>query len=374
MASYGAMRIVVAPDSYKESLDAVSAARALARGVRAADPDAEVDLCPVADGGEGTLDALLEALGGERRSSRVTGPLGETVDAEWGILGDGRTVVIESAQAVGLSLVPPGRRDPTRTTSYGLGELIREATALAPERIIVGLGGSAVNDLGVGMAQALGVEFGGLPVPAAGKDLGEVRFIDNGACPDALFDIRFTAACDVTNPLLGPEGAARTYAPQKGASPEQVELLERAAERFVRGILWVDHRKPGMGAAGGLGFGLKLFCAAKLTRGIDVVLRTLRFSRRVRGADLVLTGEGRIDAQSLHGKACYGVLRASMMRGVPVIALAGTRGEGSEALLDAGFAACHAITDRGISEEEARRHAARHLEDLARDAVLAFRE
>ncbi|MBW2254809.1 MAG: glycerate kinase [Deltaproteobacteria bacterium] len=385
------MRVVIAPDKYKDSATAQVAAEAMARGVRAAVPDAEVDLCPLADGGEGTVEALLAAAGGERRRTWVTGPLGTPVEAEWAVLADG-AAVIEMAAAAGLALVPPGRRDPARTTTFGVGELIRDALDAGVSRIVVGVGGSGTVDGGVGAAQALGVDFrlegpsgAGSPSsrPLNGGDLRHLVAAGLNGVDPRLAVTDLAVACDVTNPLLGPNGAAAVYAPQKGANPEQVEMLEAGLAHLAvlaaapGTSLHLAADTPGAGAAGGLAFGLAAFFGARLVSGIDVVLAQVGFAERLRGADLVLTGEGRLDGQSLQGKTCVGVARAARAVGVPAMALVGSVGPGAERAREEGLVAVFSMCDAPMVLEHAMRDVERLLEAAAHEAlslVAAFAE
>lgn len=369
------MRVVIAPDKFKESATARAAAEAMARGVRTAMPDAEIDLCPVADGGEGTVEALLVAVGGERRRARVTGPLGTPVEAEWALLADG-TAAIEMAAAGGLALVPPDRRDPTRTTTFGVGELIREALDAGVPRILVGVGGSGTVDGGAGAVQALGAAFSESARPLTGGDLLRLVAVDLRHLDPRLGDTDLAVACDVANPLLGPGGAAAVYGPQKGAGPEQVVMLEEGLARLARLAaapgtdLNPTATTPGAGAAGGLAFGLAAFLGARLIPGIDLVLDRVGFAERVAGADLVLTGEGRLDDQSLRGKACVGVARAARAAGVPAVALVGSVGPGAERAREEGLVAVFSICDGPMRVEEAMRDAERLLEAAAREALF----
>ena len=363
------MKVVIAPDSFKESLTAVEAAEAMQRGVLTACPDATVDLCPMADGGEGTVEALVAATGGARRATTVSGPLGQPVDARWGILGTSRTAVIEMAEAAGLHLVPLARRNPTRTTTFGVGQLIRCALDEGVDGIIVGIGGSATNDGGTGMAQALGVRFAGAAEPMTGGALVEVTSVDLTGRDDRLSRVRIVVACDVTNPLTGPEGAAAIYGPQKGATVEQVRELDAGLAHLASLILGADPEAPGAGAAGGLGFGLVAFCAAELTSGVDLVIEATQLDHRVADADLVLTGEGRLDGQSIRGKTCIGVARAARKHSVPTIALVGSLGPDVQRTLDCGLHSYHALTDRVESRDQSIRHADRLLTDLAAEIV-----
>lgn len=376
------MKIVIAPDKFKGSLSAPEAAEAMARGVKQRLGDGvAIDLCPVADGGEGTVDALVEATGGEYRRAQVTGPLGEPVDAMWGMLGDGRTAVIEMAAAAGLALIPEDKRDPTTTTTYGVGELMLAALDAGATKIIVGIGGSGTTDGGAGMAQALGVRFEGGVTPMTGKALKEVSAIDmSGLDPRVrqMAEARqaggqdeggVLVASDVTNPLCGPEGAAAVFGPQKGATAEHVSLLDSGLDHLAGLVEIVDPAAPGMGAAGGLGFGLVAFAGAKLEPGIDLVLDAVGFAKRVQGADLVLTGEGKLDGQSLQGKACVGVAQAAKRAGVKTIALVGVAGEGAEKTLNAGLTRYHALVGDDVTPEQAMANAGQLLTALARDVV-----
>jgi glycerate 2-kinase len=358
------MRILVAPDSFKGSLSAEAAAEAIARGVRRAMPDALVDLCPLADGGEGTAAVLVAALGGTFHERTVCGPLGAPVTARWAMLGDGATAVIESAEAAGLLLVPEGRRDPTRTTTFGVGELVREALREGATRVWVTLGGTATTDGGTGLAQALGVRFDGMTLPASGGQLAAIRSIDVTGRLPALASAELVALADVDNPLTGETGAARVFAPQKGASPAQVAELD-AALRHLAAVAGDPGTTPGDGAAGGLGYGLRVLAGARRRRGIDVVRGAVRFDERLRSADLVLTGEGRLDGQSARGKVVGGVCEQCRSLGVPAIALVGSVGPGAELLLERGLVAFHALVDDRILEAEARVRAAELLESLA---------
>jgi glycerate kinase len=373
------MRVVVAPDKFKESATAQVVAEAMARGVRSAVPDAEVDLCPLADGGEGTVEALLAAVGGERRRVRVTGPLGEPVEAEWALLADG-AAVIEMASAAGLALVPHGWRDPTRTTTFGVGELIRDALDAGVPRILVGVGGSGTVDGGAGAAQALGIEFplpgsGASTRPLTGADLRDLVAVEAGDADPRLAVTDLAVACDVANPLLGPEGAAAVYAPQKGALPDQVEALEAGLAHLAALAAALEpHPRigpdtPGAGAAGGLAFGLGAFFGARLVAGIDLVLTQVRFAERLRRADLVLTGEGRLDGQSLQGKTCVGVARAARAAGVPTVALVGSIGPGAERAQEEGLTAVLSICDGPMTLERAMGDVERLLEAAVRNAL-----
>ena len=333
--SYNApMRIVIAPQAFKESLSAREAAEAIARGVRRALPSAETALLPVADGGDDTLETLVETTGGEYREAQVTGPVGEPAPARWGVLGDGVTAMVEAAQACGMARIPRGYpRDPSRTTTRGVGELLRHALDRGHRRIIVGVGGSATNDGGAGMAQALGVRLLdrlGREVGPGGAALAALERIDASGRDPRLAEATVTVAVDVSNPLCGPQGAAATYGPQKGATPEMVELLDAALARMadvVRRDLGLEVRDlPGAGAAGGMGAGLVAFLGAELRPGADLVCDAVGLERRVEGADLVIVGEGRLDWQTAFNKAPFAVARRAQRHGVPVLALVGFAG------------------------------------------------
>ena len=372
------MKVVVAPDSFKECLSAEHVARALARGVRAADPEAEVVCVPMADGGEGTVRALVAATAGRLHQARVTGPLGGSVTAEFGVLGDGSTAVIEMAAASGLPLVAPERRDPTQTTTRGTGELIAAALDLGVDRLILGIGGSATTDGGAGMAQALGarlLDADGQPIDGTGGGLAHLARIDCSAMDVRLARVRVDVACDVDNPLCGPRGAARVYAPQKGATPAQVEELEANLAHFadcVERDLGLDVRRvPGAGAAGGLGAGLMAFLGGTLRPGIELVIDAVGLERKLQGADLVLVGEGRIDDQTAHGKVPVGVSRLARRLGIPAVAVCGALGPGFEAVHAEGVVACFSILDGPRSLDEAFGRAPELLARAAEEVVGA---
>jgi glycerate 2-kinase len=373
------MKIVVAPDSFKGSLKSPAVARAMAAGARAAVPGAETVELPVGDGGEGTLEALVQATGGAFETHTVTGPLGEPVAARLGLLGDGETVFVEMAEASGLSRVPPDSRDPLRATSFGTGELLRAALQTGRPRLVVGIGGSATNDGGAGLLRALGVAFRS----ASGDDLAHggaaLLGLESIDLPDGIIPpgIEIVVACDVTNPLTGPEGASAVYGPQKGASPEDIRLLDRALGHYAA----VAGKKlgrncmdvPGAGAAGGLGFALVAFLGARLERGAPLVLDAVRFDEHLRGASLVLTGEGRIDRQTTEfGKTLTAIGERARRGGVPVLALAGGLGTDLGDYRAAGISAVGSIVPRPMELEEAMKQAPTLLEDAARRLVEVF--
>jgi glycerate kinase len=375
------MRVICAPDSFKESLSAPDVAAAMARGIAQALPNATIDLCPIADGGEGTVDAMLAATAGQLRQTRVLGPLGDPIQAAWGIAGhipnQPLTAIIEMAAASGLALVPPHQRDPTETTTYGTGQLIRAALDAGAQRIILGIGGSATTDAGCGAAQALGVRFLDsradlINQPITGGLLRQITHIDLRPLDPRLARTQLVIACDVTNPLTGPNGAAAIYGPQKGASPQQVQLLDGSLARLsalMRDTHAIDIAdQPGTGAAGGLGFGAVAFLGGQLGRGIDLVLQAVGFDQRVRDCDLCLTGEGRIDGQTLAGKALAGVARAAQKHHVPTIALVGSVGPGVERVREIGISQYHVI-GQGLPVHESMARAAELLTSTT-DIVL----
>ena len=370
------MKVVIAPQSFKGGISALEAAEAICRGVRAAIPDAETVLVPVADGGDGTLDALVAGTGGKIFRSIVIGPLGQPLEALWGVMADGQTAIIEMAQASGLALVPPQRRNPEVTTTRGTGEIISEALAKGFGRIIVGLGGSATNDGGAGMAAALGARFLDAQdrvVSEGGAPLAHLARIDVSGLDPKLATTRIIGATDVTNPLCGPTGASAVYGPQKGASPKTVAELDAALENYAR----VLHRdidqdvadRPGAGAAGGLGAGLIAFAGAELRSGIDMVCEVVEFDAHLDGADLVLTGEGRADRSTIYNKAPVGVARRALAKGVPTVLLAGSLGPGHQELYQHGIAGIICIADRPMSFQQSIRRTAELLEGAAERAL-----
>ena len=353
------MRVIVAPDSYKGSVTALGVAEAIERGVRAVFPGAEVVKVPIADGGEGTVDALVVATKGRLEETVVRGPLGEPVRAKWGVLGDGETAVIEMAAASGLPLVPKERRDPRVTTTHGTGELVCAALDARLTKLVVGIGGSATNDGGAGFARALGVRFldeAGRELPEGGAALARLHRIDLSGLDPRLADARIVVACDVDNPLVGPRGASAVYGPQKGATQEMVRELDAALARYAevaRAATGRDVAKePGAGAAGGLGAGLLLFTSAELRPGVSIVLESTGFEALVRGADLVITGEGRTDFQTAMGKAPVGVAAAAARHGVPVVCLSGGLGDGAEEVLAKGIDGLASVVPGPMSLEE----------------------
>lgn len=372
------MKIVIAPQSFKGSVSALQAAQAIQRGVAAASPEATTVLIPVADGGDGTLEVLVDSTGGQIFRSIVTGPLGHAVEASWGVLGDGETALIEMARASGLAMVPHRRRNPRTTTTYGTGEIIREAAERGFTRIIVGLGGSATNDAGMGMAAALGVRFldeEGRQLPRGGAALSRLARIDVSGLHPKVAQVSIVGATDVTNPLCGPSGASAIFGPQKGATPEIVAELDAALANFARvarrdvGLDFLEGDFPGAGAAGGLGAGLMAFAGGRLQSGIDMVCEVLGFEEQVRDADLVLTGEGRADLSSIYDKAPVGVARKAARHGVPTVILAGSLGDGYQELYSNGIAAVVSIADRPMTFERSLSRTEELLERAAERTV-----
>ncbi len=373
------MKILLAPDSFKECLSAAEVAAAMARGVRRVLPAAELVELPLGDGGEGTAAALCSATGGHWRTCRVRGPLGDPVEARLALLGDGHTAVVEMAEAAGLHLLPPAARDPARASTYGVGELIRAALDAGATRLILALGGSATNDGGAGMAQALGarlLDASGAELPPGGAALQRLHRIDLSGLDPRLAMLRVDAACDVVNPLTGPTGASAVFGPQKGATPAQVTELDAALAHYAtmieRDIGLALERTPGAGAAGGLGGGAMAFLGARLVRGVELVLEAVGFDRHLKGAALVLTGEGRIDGQTAYGKLPSGVAQAAGAQGVPVVALAGQVGEGSENLRDCGIAAVFALAPGPVALATAMTQAEVDLERVAAQVAAVF--
>ena len=363
------MKIVIAPDSFKESLSAAEVCRAIHKGISQRLPSSEVVCVPMADGGEGTLDALVDATNGYRQAVRVMGPLPDMqVEAQFGMLGDGETAVIEMARASGIELLTPEQRDPRLTTSYGTGQLISAALDAGAKRLIVAIGGSATNDGGVGMMQALGVRFLDkyrYPIGHGGAQLSRIADIDMEALDPRLADVEVVAACDVDNPLVGERGASAVFGPQKGASPDVVAQLDLALAKYAGcideklGCQVID--VAGAGAAGGMGAALLAFMQAELKPGIEIVSETVSLSEKLQGADWVITGEGRVDGQTLGGKTPAGVAKLAHSMGIPTIALAGSMGDGCDTLRQVGIVACFSILSKPCSLSQALSEGAENL-------------
>ena len=374
------MKIIIAPQGFKGSVSALAAAMAIERGVMAAEPEAKTVLVPVADGGDGTLDALVGSTGGQVFQSTVIGPLGQPLQAMWGVMGDGKTAVVEMARASGLALVPPRQHNPRITTTQGTGQVIKEALDRGFTRIIVGLGGSATNDGGTGMATALGARFldeRGRPIPAGGAALARLADVDAGELHPGLSGATIIGATDVTNPLCGPTGASAIFGPQKGASPEVVAELDAALLNFAQ-VVRRDLRQdvaevPGAGAAGGLGAGLIVFAGAQLRSGIDMVCDVLGFDNHLEGADLVITGEGRADQTTIFDKAPVGVARRALLQNVPTLLLAGSLGPGHEELYQHGIAGMICISDGPMSLNQSLKRTEELLEAAAQRTIRLLR-
>ncbi|BCU54373.1 glycerate kinase [Enterobacter kobei] len=374
------MKIVIAPDSYKESLSALDVATAIERGFKEIFPDAEYVKLPVADGGEGTVEAMVAATHGRIVNVNVTGPLGEPVAGFYGISGDEQSAFIEMAAASGLELVPAAQRDPLITTSWGTGELIRHALDAGVKHIIIGLGGSATNDGGAGMVQALGATLlnaQGNALGHGGGELASLARIDVSKLDPRLKTCRIEVACDVTNPLTGEQGASAIFGPQKGATGETIALLDNALHHYARIIqrdLDVDVLTlAGGGAAGGMGAGLYAFCGAELRRGIEIVTDALHLAEHVADADLVITGEGRIDSQTVHGKVPVGVAKVAKGYNKPVIGIAGSLtadvGIVHEHGLDAVFSVIYSI----CSLDDALKNAGDNVRMTARNVAAVLK-
>jgi glycerate 2-kinase len=376
------VKVVVAPNAFKGSLTAPEAATAIARGVREVLPDAEIVEIPVADGGDGTVEALVRAHHGAFHSVDVEGPLGDRVTAVYGLIEGGATGVVELASASGLTLIPTDRRDPRKTSTYGFGQLLDAVRKAGAVSIIAGIGGSATNDGGAGMAQSLGyrlLDASGRDLPRGGAALARLARIDPTGLDAGWQSVKVLVASDVANPLTGPDGASHIYGPQKGADQEAVEELDRALGHLAEVIkrdLGVDVANlPGAGAAGGAGAGLAAFVHAALVPGAPLVVDTSGFDRALRGADLVITGEGRVDGQSVYGKAPGEIARRAGVAGVPTLLIAGSKGPGWEPLSALGVSAVVTLVEEGDAQGNKLRDVMRHAGPaLTQAAALAVRE
>ena len=363
------MNVLLCPDSFKDALSAQDAAAAMARGVQRANPEAHVQVCPLADGGEGSLDALIAATGAERRQLNVQDALGRPRQAAWGWLSDQRTAFLELAEASGLQHLEIDERNALHTSTFGVGELLLAALDQGAEKALLLLGGSATNDGGAGMLQALGARFldrHGEHLPPGGAALNQLASLELNGLDPRLAKLTLEAAVDVDNPLLGEHGASAVFGPQKGASPEEVEQLDRALGHFAdisAQALGDDYRKlPGAGAAGGMGFAAKAFLNATLKPGIEMIMQQADMASLLACADLVITGEGRLDGQSLAGKTPIGVSRAAKRLRKPVIVLAGSLGDGWQACFDEGVTAAFALADGPMTLADALPRTAKLLE------------
>ena len=373
------MKIVIAPDSYKESLPAAEVAQAIEKGFREIFPDAQYVRVPVADGGEGTVDAMISATDGSKITTQVTGPMGERVNASWGISGDKKTAFIEMAEASGLSLVPLNLRNPLITTSRGTGELILHALDNGARNIIIGIGGSATNDGGAGMVQALGAKL----ADAAGKEIGHgggsliaLNSIDISGLDPRLAECSIRVACDVTNPLVGDTGASRIFGPQKGATEAMIVELDRNLGHFadvIKKSLRVDVKAvPGAGAAGGMGAALMAFLNAELRSGIEIVTEALNLEEHIHDCTLVVTGEGRIDSQSIHGKVPVGVANVAMKYHKPVIGIAGSLTPDVGVVHQYGIDAVFSVLTSIGSLEEALKNAFENIYHASRNIAATL--
>ena len=373
------MKIVIAPDSYKESLTSLEVAEAIEEGFREIFPDTEYVKIPVADGGEGTVQAMIEATDGIAVRIPVTGPLGEKVTALYGLSKDKSMAIIEMAEASGLALVPPEKRDPLVTTTYGTGELIRAALDEGARHFILGIGGSATNDGGAGMVQALGARLldkDGKDIGFGGGALGDLAKIDISSLDSRLAECTIDVACDVDNPLTGPKGASAIFGPQKGATPELIEKLDGILTRYagcIKEDLGIDLIKvPGTGAAGGLGAAMLAFLKGKLRPGIDIITEVVGLDAAVRDADLVITGEGRIDSQTIHGKTPVGVARVAKRHGKPVIGIAGSLTADVGVVHDHGLDAVFSVLYKIDTLESAFANAAANIRMTARNVAATL--
>ncbi|MDP6825322.1 MAG: glycerate kinase, partial [Dehalococcoidales bacterium] len=373
------MKIVIAPQGFKGNLTALQVARAIEEGIKRVVPDTQTTIKPMADGGEGTVQALVDATGGKMIATEVTGPLGKPVTAQWGILSDKVTAVIEMAAASGLPLVPPEKRDPLVTTTHGTGELVVAALDNGCRKLITGIGGSATNDGGAGMAQALGarlLDAKGKELPSGGTALAQLERIDISQMDSRLTDFKVTLASDVNNPLCGPNGASAIYGPQKGATETQVRQLDAALSHYadiIQRDLGIDLRDaPGAGAAGGLGLGLMVFLKARPIPGIDVVIKATDLMADLEGADLVFTAEGRIDCQSAMGKVPTGVALKAKEFGLPVIALAGEVTDDCRIIYEQGIDAVVSIAPGPITLNQSMAEAEKLIGNAAECAMRVF--
>ncbi len=377
-------KIVIACDSFKGSLSSGDVGTAAAEGIHRVDPSVETRIVAVADGGEGTVQALVSGLEGTYISCQVRGPLDDTVDATYGISGDGHTAIMEMAQASGLTLIPESRRNPLYTSTYGTGQMIKDALDRGCTTILMGIGGSATNDGGMGLLEALGVRFlnvRGTELKPCGKSLGEIHSIDLSGMDRRARDAEFMIACDVDNPLFGPDGAAYVFAPQKGADEAAVKHLDEGLRNYARVIQQTIGRDvssmPGAGAAGGLGACFAAFFNATLKPGIELMLDAIHFDDIIAGADMIITGEGQLDSQTVHGKTPYGVLQHGLRRHIPVVAIGGAVST-YRTLTNAGFRAVFPIVSgpctlaEAMNAETARRNVAATAEQIVRLAQIAL--
>ena len=370
------MKIVIAPQAFKGSLSALNVANAVQKGVRRIFPDAQILTCPVADGGDGTLETLVESSGGKIMETNVADPTGKPIVAQWGAMGDGNTAVIEMARTSGLALLTLEERDPLNATTYGLGEIIVSALNKGFRKFIVGIGGSATNDAGAGMAQALGIKLmdrEGRNLVFGGAALQNLSVIDTSSIDQRVLESNFQIACDVNNPLTGPEGASAVYGPQKGATEENVRQLDSAlgvfAEVAKRDLGKDISNLEGAGAAGGLGAGMIAFVEGHLRAGVDIVLDTVNLAEKLESADLVITGEGSIDFQTVYNKAPIGVARMAKARGIPTIGISGMLGKNYRIVHNHGIDAALSIANGPISLEESLQNAPSLISEAVEESL-----
>jgi|TARA_R110000744_G_scaffold94112_1_gene181687 glycerate kinase len=373
------MKIVIAPDSFKECLSAQEVASNIAIGIRKIVPNAELYEIPISDGGEGVLEALIYGVGGRRISVSVLDPLMRQINAEYGILKDGKTAVIEMAKASGLELLQEAEKNPLTTTTFGTGQLIKDALNKGCNKIIIGIGGSATNDGGVGMVSALGAKFlddKGEEIPEGGGSLNRLKNIDLSNFDKRIENCEVIVACDVSNPLTGANGASMVYGGQKGGSTEDLEFLDRNLTHYANKIktaLAVDVSQiPGAGAAGGTGAGLMAFLKGKLVNGIELILQTIKIEAFIKQADLVFTGEGKIDGQTLHGKTISGVAAMAKKHEVPVIVLTGKIGEGIEEIYNIGVSAVFSIVSQPMELKAAIEKAPVLIQDCTKNVMATI--
>ena len=362
------MKIIISPDSFKGSLTAAEAAREISVAIHEINPMVETVLLPVADGGEGTLEPLIIATKGQFKYVDVKDPIGRIINVNYGVLGDGETCVIEMAKASGLTLLQDDERNPLLATTYGTGELIRHALDSGYRKFVVGIGGSATNDGGIGMLRALGMKFlnkAGEELPEGPESLGELEEIDTTAFDKRIMDSHFIIACDVDNPFIGPTGATAIFGPQKGVTPNMVERFDQTLNHFANKIEQSTgiklHDRPGAGAAGGLGGAFLAFFPVELKPGIEVVLDAIKFYEKIEGADFIITGEGKSDNQTLSGKAPVGIAKVAQKKGIPVILISGYIEEKSISELSTYFYKLASIANNNISTVESFRNAAYYL-------------
>ena len=374
------MKIVIAPDSFKECLSAQEVAANIAVGIRKVAPNAEIFEIPISDGGEGVLEALLNGVGGQRIAISVLDPLMRPIKAEYGILNDSKTAVIEMAKASGLELLKEHEKNPLLTSTFGTGQLIRDALDRGCTKIVIGIGGSATNDGGVGMVRALGGKFlndKGMEIKEGGGNLRELYTMDLSNFDTRIQNCEVVVACDVSNPLTGAHGASMVYGGQKGGSRKDLELLDTNLGHYankIKDTLDMDISKtPGAGAAGGTGAGLLAFLNGKLVNGIELILQTLKVEETIKRADLVFTGEGKIDEQTLHGKTISGIALMAQKHEVPVIVVTGKIGEGIEGLYDIGVSAVYSIVNRPMALKEAMDQAPGLIQDCAKNIILTIK-